>query len=360
MNVVIVTDNQYAQYAAVMLTSLYENTKQSNRIVLYVIFHDLSMSNQSQLLDLVKYYKSEINFIEVKDNFGDFHEGAYVSRAAYLKINIPQYLPQSEQKALYLDGDIIVTSDILQFNDINLGDHYLAAVSDDNMFLADDLGISVESYFNSGVILFNLEKWRDNDISSQIYEYVMSPYNKRNTCDQDAFNFVLWDKWLKLDRRYNYLLTNHIDIEEPIVFHYAARDKPWHVLYSGKYKELFLDYEKKCIWQDYSRQDMDLLMNHKIVIYGASTAGVSAYEQLKEHSLEIQFFVDGDEQKHNTMKMNKPIYEISVLKSLENSYVVIVPSTSYYDEMRVALESYSFYPLRICNKIFLKDELGVV
>lgn len=358
MNVVIVIDNQYAQYAAVMLTSMYENTRHSDRIVVYVIFHDLSEANQTQLINLVKGYKGKIVLIEEKGNFENFHEGAYVSKAAYLKINIPQYLPQSEKKALYLDGDIIVNLDIIQFDRIDLQDNYIAAVPDDNSFLANELGVPVESYFNSGVILFNLQKWRDNNISNQVYQYVTSPYNKRNTCDQDALNFVLWDKWLKLDKKYNYLLVNHTDVKEPIIFHFAARDKPWHVLYGGENKELFLRYEKKCNWHGYERQDMDLLLNHNIVIYGASTAGGIAYEQLQQHALDIQFFIDGDPLKHNTSKMNKSIYEISILESLDNSYIVIVPSLSYYQEMKEVLNSYSFVPLRMCNKIFYKPSIS--
>jgi len=355
MNIVIVIDNQYAQYAGIMLTSMYKTTAYAKKITLYVIFHELSEDNKLQLQNIVEAYESKIVFIESNEKFDDFHEGAYVSKAAYLKINIPQYLPSSLERALYLDVDIIVNSDIMEFSQIDLEHYYIAAVLDDNEKYASDLGVSVEYYFNSGVLLLNLNRWRKDNISDRVYEFVTSPSNKRNTCDQDALNFVLWDKCLRLDRRYNYLPANHTFISDPIIIHYAAKDKPWHIIYSGEYKDIFLEYKEKCNWKNYNQPDMDILSNHKIVVYGASTAGSRAYESLQEHSLDIEYFVDGDNNKKGTLFMQKTVYDPEKLKELDGSYAIMVPSLSYYTEIKKLLERHSFYPLRVCNKIFLKQ-----
>ncbi|MED4954414.1 glycosyltransferase [Paenibacillus macerans] len=354
MNIVIVTDDNYAQYAAVMLTSMYECTRHGKEIRLYVLYNKLSEKSIVNLSEIVEGYQSEIIFIEAVEDFLGYYEGSYVSRTAYLKMKISNYLPSTVNRVLYLDCDIIVQADIFQFENIDLANHYVAAVQDNNEKYARDLGVPVEKYFNSGVLLINIQKWREDNISDKAFSYVMSPQNKRNTCDQDALNFILWDKWLSLDRKFNYLLVNHEPVEDPIIIHYAAKDKPWQLLYSGEYKEIYKNFETICKWKEKERKDWDLLKSNSIFIYGASTAGQAAVDLLQQAGLDIVAFIDSDVQKQKIKVKGKPVHSIEFIKQMNNQCVIIVPSFTYYDEIRDNLFSFAFKPQKFCNRIFTK------
>jgi len=355
MNIVVVVDNNYAQYVGVMLTSMFENTADSKKIKVYVIYNELTDQNKSNLTDVVKKYDSQIVFINEYYNFNDYYEGPYVSKAAYLKINIPNYLPFDQKYALYLDGDIIINCDILEFEKFDISEHYIAAVNDDNTYLASEIDKPVEHYFNSGVMKINLQKWREENISIKVYEYIISPMNKKNTVDQDPLNVVLGDNWLKLNRSYNFMPVNHTQIRVPRLIHYAYKDKPWHILYSGEYKEKFDYYKKLCSWNGYIQSDLEILNGREIVVFGASIAGESAYKLLQKEELDVEFFIDSDKKKVGLKFCNKNIHTVEVLNNLSSQLAIIVPSMSYFMEIKDILKKYCYFPMKTCNKIFLRS-----
>jgi len=355
MNIVVVVDNNYAQYVGVMLTSMFENTADSKKLKVFVIYNELSDQNKINLREVVNKYHSQIIFINEQDDYKNYHEGSYVSKTAYLKINIPNYLSEKEEYALYLDGDIIINCDILEFEKFDIDAYYIAAVNDDNVYLASEVGKSIEQYFNSGVMKINLQKWREENISEKVYEYIISPMNKKNTVDQDPLNVILGDNWLKLNRAYNFMPVNHTSIKEPKLIHYAYKDKPWHTLYSGKYKEKFEYYKKLCSWDGYNQQDRDILENKELVIFGASTAGESAYKLLRNEEFDVAFFIDSDIKKVGTKICGKSIKIVEVLNNLSKQLAIIVPSISYYEEIKDILKRYDYTPMKTCNKIFLKN-----
>ena len=115
MNIACATDNKFAPYCGIMLTSLFENNKK-NSFSVYIMSRDLSEENRSKFDTLARQYNSEIKIIDLNNyewrNCPIRYED-YVTVETYYRLVLPDILPESVHKILYLDGDIIINSPIL-------------------------------------------------------------------------------------------------------------------------------------------------------------------------------------------------------------------------------------------------------
>ncbi|MBP1933016.1 glycosyltransferase family 8 protein [Ammoniphilus resinae] len=234
IQVVTATNDRYAQPLGVMLKSLLENKKSDYDIKIYIISSTLSKQNQSNFIHLLKNYNLVPIFKSIGDeNYSSLKLMDYISKEAYYRLSIPDLLEKSIEKAIYLDCDLIVKEDITELWEINVENHYLAAVETLPSFASGRIrALSIPkpySYFNSGVLIMNLRKWRQDKIANQIIDYVKKNLGKIRFPDQDAMNAILYDKWLKLDSRWNYTTERH-SLGSPIVpaiIHFTGDKKPW-------------------------------------------------------------------------------------------------------------------------------------
>ncbi|MTV61550.1 glycosyltransferase, partial [Streptococcus pneumoniae] len=84
-----------------------------------------------------------------------------LSYATFFRYFIPNFVEES--RALYLDSDIIVTGSLDYLFDIELDGYALAAVE-------DSFGDVPSTNFNSGMLLVNVDTWRDEDACSKLLE----------------------------------------------------------------------------------------------------------------------------------------------------------------------------------------------
>ena len=234
--VIFITDENYAMPTAVAITSLLKNKKKDTQYNLYVLGVGLSDDSISKIN---KAGKEFVNIIEQDDIFKEYifsHE--YVSSAALFKFKIPELFPQFD-KVIYLDSDIVVQDDLTAFYNTNLEDKYAGVVKDfySHILEFDHLRVRHDFYFNSGVMLLNLNKMRDDNISEKlISEKTVSPYSK--FMDQDIFNIVFNQNVKLLSFKFNYMLRSGRDKklfnqvfnedfpENPVIIH-CTPIKPW-------------------------------------------------------------------------------------------------------------------------------------
>ncbi len=148
-------------------------------------------------------------------------------------------------QALYLDCDIVVTRDLSSLFETELGDAPLAAVK--------DLGGEVyfgEQIFNSGVLLINVNYWRENDIAGQLIEMTDNLHDKVTQDDQIILNMLFENRWLELPFAYNCITlhTTFSDYEPekglyPPVIHYLTERKPWKEYTQSIYREVWWFYQ---------------------------------------------------------------------------------------------------------------------
>lgn len=256
--IIFITDEKYVMPTTVAITSIIENKKKSTSYQIYILGKNLS-STSKNIIDKLKTNNTEITIIDTSKEL-NFKSGVntYVSTTACLKFYLPEILGNLK-KVLYLDSDIIVQKDLTDLYETNISDYYLASCLD-----ALATNISYDNYyFNSGVMLLNLEKMRQDDIPNKLTEYKLSGNN--TFMDQDAFNNVCKNGTKILPSRYNFLImlmdpnSKQLDInlfdkdfdkkitknyKKCSIIHYAYKYKPWEYKLKDTTK-IFLKYYKK-------------------------------------------------------------------------------------------------------------------
>jgi lipopolysaccharide biosynthesis glycosyltransferase len=263
VNILVTTDKNYLPYAYVMLVSLLENNGTSH-INLYYIHYDIDDASIEKFNRFFSKYDMTVTFLKC-----DFKrvEGLktflYVTPASYLRIISPDILPETVSRILYLDPDIIVAKSLTDLYDTDLGDCFFGAVEDldSGNERYEPLNIPGEyGYFNTGVMLIDLDKFRSHRVSGQVIDYALAYPNRIQWADQDALNAVLYDKRLALHPRWNLQTlvasryenrshASHVEfleaVSQPAVIHYVGGLKPWQPSYDHPLKGLYWHYIRK-------------------------------------------------------------------------------------------------------------------
>jgi len=221
-------DSGFEKYAIASIISLFFNSKIKPKI--HIIYNKFTDKKKLRIAE--KLFKTKFNYYLADDKlfYGLPVLGGY---STYYRILIPDLLPKSIKKVLYLDCDTIVENDLTGLFSMDLSKNALAAVEDvgavksDFKMLKKRLKIPEKnSYFNSGVMMMNLEFMRKNSSGKKIVSFL-----KRNTAkvvmhDQDGLNAVLFNHWIKIPETYNYIIMNNSLIFDkhanPKIIHFAG------------------------------------------------------------------------------------------------------------------------------------------
>lgn len=285
IDIVFITDNNYAIPTSIAISSLYYNSEITTDYHVYILGVNLS----KDFSDILISSGTNITIIPIENRYQKFdfdHE--HVSKAALSKFNICEILPELS-KVIYLDSDIIVQKDLLELYQIDLKNSYAAVVKDLHVMGCKYKGIKMlglDNYFNSGMMLLNLDKMRDDDISEKLLKKKIE-LNRVNTfsfMDQDAFNAVFQENVIFTSVNYNFLNVYYRELDKkrmselcnlslvdiyniydtPAILHIGGRDKPWNTILGDKsllYKEyIFINKIYKSIYAEgKNKNDIRLL-----------------------------------------------------------------------------------------------------
>ncbi|MGG4444935.1 glycosyltransferase family 8 protein [Brevibacillus porteri] len=237
IHIVTAVNDGFAIHLAVMLYSLFENKVSKNPVTVHVIDSQVSGKNKSILTKTVKRFHAQINYVTIDPTLYDgFLVRDHLTQETYHRISIPDLLDKEIEKVIYLDSDMVIKEDITPLWNTNIDDYLLAAVKDSwqgvNKLRHVDLSIPDDcDYFNAGVLVMNLNKWREHNITSKIYDYMKKNQSLIRYPSQDPMNAILHDNWLQLDTKWNYqskhLYKSNLRID-PAIIHYTGEDsKPW-------------------------------------------------------------------------------------------------------------------------------------
>ncbi|OKP82955.1 glycosyltransferase family 8 protein [Paenibacillus sp. P32E] len=227
-------DGSYTEHAGVVLASVFANTQQM--INVHIVHDDsLSEENKLKLTQLVDVFHHNIFFYHVsipwdmQEVAAGVHKIDYWTMASMYRLLLPIII--QADRVIYLDCDILVNMDINELWSIDLGEHYLGAVLDQGENLLEyfiSLGLSAELYFNSGVILFQLNNIRGKENwYGEMLDFLRN-YPTMTMPDQDILNAVYSSNYLQMDQRFNTFAHSDLDLENKIV-HFAGDNKWWDV-----------------------------------------------------------------------------------------------------------------------------------
>ncbi|GAB3189117.1 glycosyltransferase family 8 protein [Nesterenkonia suensis] len=170
----------------------------------------------------------------------------YISEAMYLRLWLPGIVGQFHvDRLIYLDGDLIpLGSRLRKLWEEPLYDSVIGAVRDAfTKRLVDTGGLPGldsydldpnQMYFNSGVMIIDVKKWLDSEVTENCLSYLARTAPARRFPDQDALNCSLYRKWKRLDKSWNHMRSARLDVfgdcrlDEVEFVHCVGEPKPWY------------------------------------------------------------------------------------------------------------------------------------
>lgn len=257
--IVLAGDHNYTRQLETTIKSiLYHNRD----VKIYILNQDIMPDWFRKPRKIARLLGSEIIDVKLPEQaiFQDWTKQDHISVIAYARYFISDYI--SEDKVLYLDSDLVVNTSLDKLFGIDLEEKSLAAVKDTD-------GIT----FNTGVLLINNEKWRQEKLKERLIEQSILTIEEVEegrfehfNGDQTIFNQVLQDDWLELDRTYNLQVGHDIVAlynnwqghlafhDEPVVIHFTTYRKPWTTLIANRYRDLW--------WQFHDLEWSQILQHH--------------------------------------------------------------------------------------------------
>jgi lipopolysaccharide biosynthesis glycosyltransferase len=254
MNIVYSGNANYFPHIGISITSLVRHNKPTNVYLL------TDMNSSLQSAELLKYSKSigiNINVIIVNLASSSFRISKKIPIVAYYRLLLPDLLPDID-KVIYLDGDIIINNSIEFLWNLNLQDNFIAAVEEleINKSLKINLFGTEAPYFNSGVLVMDLQSFRKHKLTNLMLDFAANHKEKIIYHDQCTLNYFLQNKWLKLSATYNFMSCHFRneqyskEIPEPIVIHYNNYyGKPWDHYCLHPLKNLYLEIRSTTPWR---------------------------------------------------------------------------------------------------------------
>lgn len=298
MEILCCTSNEYAPHAGVMLASLFENNKELNFNV-YIFttgFNDENIENM-KLLSLKYNQEITIKCFSV-DDIGFVPPGNW-GIYPYLKLYAAEILTDVD-RILYIDTDMIILSSIAKIKDIDLSNYYMAMAVDcqDGQEHKQRLGIPNNNFFgNSGLILFNLRKCREDNLWTKSVEFINKNAELIKFADQDVINKICTGYIYKLGIEWNmmafYYLNKPLILpellslleekkNEAIIIHYTCI-KPWYKDCDFPLKYQYKRYLAKTMWShknNYSPQFKITDYIIKNIRYFFQRIGIKNYDYL--------------------------------------------------------------------------------
>lgn len=199
---------------------------------------------------LAPYPNARLEWVELAiPRAAEFKQVGHLTLAAYFRIFIPDLLPPTLERAIYLDGDLIVRGSLRALWEVDLGGRAVAAVRDPLRTAQDvhdryvKLGLPHHAhYFNSGVLVLDLAKWRAERLPARIAQFVVDHPERISWNDQDALNAILHDDYAALPMEWNFqrrmchMLPRDLGLSvaeylrlrrSPRIVHFTEEIKPW-------------------------------------------------------------------------------------------------------------------------------------
>ena len=294
VNIVYAANEHYAALAGVSMLSLFENNKECTGLCVYVLSDHISGVSLNNLREIGQKYQREIEIINISEaltvleqsgagKYANESGGGYTSSA---KLLIPDLLP-NEERIIYLDCDTLILDNIVPLAQISLQGKALGMAQDCiqnryKKFISFDEG---NRYFNSGVIVFDIGKWKENRCREKMLWHLENTRSHYPLPDQDLINAALHDDIHCLSMKYNFLsqyflyswcgLKKVYDLqdlyfytedecigaEEAIILHFCGQTfiRPWYCNSKHPAKQKFdyyynlspwnLEKQERCRWK---------------------------------------------------------------------------------------------------------------
>lgn len=281
-HIVYASDDGFSEILGISLTSLFENSKDMERIVVYILDSGIREENRKKLEIVCKQYGRCLPvWIPAKNIREELSIDVAVDRGSlsqYARLFLSSALPKELKRVLYLDCDILINHSIRELWNLDLHGKTIAALMDAfsknyriNINLRPD-----DMMFNSGVMLIDLDKWKEQKIEEKLMEFIVKKNGKIPQGDQGALNAVLSHDTYCFEPYFN-AVTIYFDfsydeiliyrkppkfynreqirkaVDDPTIIHFTTSflsRRPWVEGCKHKYVGEWMKYKKLSPWAD--------------------------------------------------------------------------------------------------------------
>ena len=233
-----------ANYAYVdqVLTTIKSICYHNRSICFYLINSDFPNEWIKQLNKRLEKFDSEIiNCRVTSEQISRYKTD--ISYTVFLRYFVADFV--KEDKALYLDCDLVVTKNLDDLFATDLQDYPLAAIRDfgGRAYFGREI-------FNAGVLLIHNALWKQENMTQNLIDLTNEWHDKVDQADQSILNMLFENKWLELDFDYNHIVIHKqfadyrlpVGQNYPAIIHYLSHRKPWKDLAAQTYRDVWWYY----------------------------------------------------------------------------------------------------------------------
>ena len=219
MEIVYSSSDAYSSCTGISLLSLYENNKDVEELNVHILSTDITHINKERLNSVAERYGRKLNIIDAKQDFIDEAErlnlkllrGAYNT---YSRVVLNHWF-SSLDKIMVVDSDTLVCGSLKPAWDLDISNFALAAVPELAMYTKEirfedpNLLKDLDTYYNMGICVVNLKKWREEEYDSLIFRSIRRDNPVFRIADQSIINKYLKGKIARLPLNFNYYTPVH-------------------------------------------------------------------------------------------------------------------------------------------------------
>ena len=231
MHIVYSSDDNYAQHLGASIYSLLAHNSDAE-IAIYVIDNGISSESKEKLQKTVACFPlSQIRWID----FSKWSEKLTlnmqwpISLSSYGRLFIGSMLPENISRCLYLVCDMIICGSIDELWNWNMQECTVAAVQDTvSRETKESIGASFsEKYFNAGLLLIDLNKWRSNNAEQACLDFIAQHHGSVTHHDQGVLNGLFHQDVSILPLKYN-VMTIHYIMDRDRMLKYFHEESPFY------------------------------------------------------------------------------------------------------------------------------------
>ena len=179
----------------ISITSILENANNNTYYLFYIMIShnktEFSNENKRRLKYFErKYFRCKVYFLEMNDTKFEYARVNRYPVPTYYRLLLAKLCPHIN-KIIYLDGDTIILTDLLEMLNLNMNNNIVMGFLDNAQRFAKMFGIKTNYYVTAGVILLDLEKIRKENITEKFFNFMKVNQNKLKQEDQTVINIVL-------------------------------------------------------------------------------------------------------------------------------------------------------------------------
>jgi lipopolysaccharide biosynthesis glycosyltransferase len=251
-------DDRYIMPFKVFMHSLVETNSISGRHDIYILSTKDSFSSQGRedVMTFMRRYQQTPRILgcdELLPKQLPIRAGDHVSKATFFRLFIGSILPAHVQSVAYLDVDMLAVRSIRPFLETPLVETVAACDHCCPSLPISLFGSESGAYFNAGVLLIDLSRWRSENIEGRLSQILLQEQHRIRWWDQDVLNIAFQDRWQRLPV-WNNTTSWVLKASSPeqcrengVMIHFEGGLKPWHEasihplndLWRGAYRNCF-------------------------------------------------------------------------------------------------------------------------